>query len=156
MAFRELWILCYSGRDEYHDFRYVCRCFWWIIAFEKNQQTQGKKKQKEKLNHFIIKGIFSINNLHLKFQVVYSCTACKVNLWIFTLAFSFHQDFGDVKCCRLTGQLNDITNQLYSTASGMRRANHQIFRSTNSSPKSDRQCIVTSNLKLVQIAKKIC
>ena len=118
--------------------------------------NKGKKKQKEKLNHFIIKGIFSINNLHLKFQVVYSCTACKVNLWIFTLAFSFHQDFGDVKCCRLTGQLNDITNKLYSTASGMRRANHQRFRSTNSSPKSDRQCIVTSNLKLVQILKKIC
>ena len=76
--------------------------------------------------------MFSIDNLHLKFQVVYSCTACQVNLWIFTLAFSFHQDFGDVKCCRLTGQLNDNTNQLYSTASGMRRANHQIFRSTNS------------------------
>ena len=125
-------------------------------VWEKPANTGKKKKQKEKLNHFIIKGIFSINNLHLKFQVVYSCTACQVNLWIFTLAFSFHQDFGDVKCCRLTGQLNDITNQLYSTASGMRRANHQIFWSTNSSPKSDRQCIVTSNVKLVQIAKKIC
>ena len=125
-------------------------------VWEKPANTGKKKKQKEKLNHFIIKGIFSINNLLLKFQVVYSCTACQVNLWIFTLAFSFHQDFGDVKCCRLTGQLNDITNQLYSTASGMRRANHQIFRSTNSSPKSDRQCIVTSNLKLVHWAKKIC
>ena len=125
-------------------------------VWEKPANT-GKKKQKEKLNHFIIKGIFSINNLHLKFQVVYSCTACKVNLWIFTLAFSFHQDFGDVKCCRLTGQLNDNTNQLYSTVSGMRRANHQIFRSTNSEIlKSDRQCIVASNLKLVQILKNIC
>ena len=119
-------------------------------VWEKPANT-GKKIKKKKIILLSKEGIFSIDNLHLKFQVVYSCTACKVNFWIFTLAFSFHQDFGDVKCCRLTGQLNDITNQLYSTASGMRRANHQIFRSTNSSPKSDRQCIVTSNLKLVQI-----
>ena len=45
----------------------------------------------------------------------------------------------------------------HCTASGMLGANHEIFRSTNSSPKSDQQKQKKKKKKkLLQILKKIC